>query len=662
MVVLLLLLLASSSPLASSTRSPSPSTAAVAVKWWDIDAAVSDQKITYEEQALAFTLQGLANKRSDGKPTLMFKAGFLDFDWPDADSWWRRELEVAGRVTYTNLTSTLCGLVESFTADEVTVAGAVLYDNAQSSGSGYTLPMALTLSGQESLLPVTEALLANHSCLAKLKVVHDLRIGKNGAMASRDAAWKWAIVNLLPKASTSTVFNLYHFDPAAGSDPQSHATLANLDYAIMSKAFIMDLRPNDPADNKLMAEIFSKLDPLFDAFGWARDEHAWTQAVSVGGGTVFCSFASPNLSFWALLPLPAAAGGKARRLPSGDSGAPLNKSKYYLTFETNEGDTPRIIDSAFGSSWASPLRGSVPVAWSVDPVNSERFPALMDYFASTAKPTDSFIGGVAGAGYVYLGSLSEEQLQRYTARVGKLYKEYGPEVADTYGQANLTTIAKYSKYAAQGGGMAPTAYVSQPLWSHGRYAQGAYKCPELNLYSPTDGTPIICTPNTPSLFYRNRGFDNRSSPAAQLAARIRTAAARYSPPYFITIYGGLSWEPGTAKGPTEFWTMLNGIMKELGDGYAAVGASEMARLAREACNRTGLPPTPAPTPPSCSVTVLQHDCSPYPGHPWKNSTQDVCDSLGCCWHAHGVRPSGHTCIKKEEKAQREVPTCLSPRM
>ena len=105
---------------------------------------------------------------------------------------------------------------------------------------------------------------------------------------------------------------------------------------------------------------------------------------------------------------------------------------------------------------------------------------------------------MAGAGYVYLGALNEEQLQRYTSRVGQLFKKFGPEVADTYGQGNLTTIAKYSKYAAQGG-MAPSAYVTQPLWSHGAYAQGAYKCPELNLYSPSDGTPIICTPNNPNV-------------------------------------------------------------------------------------------------------------------------------------------------------------------
>ena len=214
-------------------------------------------------------------------------------------------------------------------------------------------------------------------------------------------------------------------------------TAGCLDYAIQHRAFVADLDPANSADNALLAEIFSKLDPLFDAYGWAHDEPAWTTAVSVNGGTVFCSFASPNLSFWATFPLPAdAVGGKARRLPSGDSGKPLDRSKHYVTFETNEGDTPRIVVSAFGSSWSNPARGSVPVAWSVDPVLSERFPALMDYYASTAKPNDSFIGGVAGGGYVYIAHLSEVQLERYATRVGALYAEYGPSVVDTYGQAS----------------------------------------------------------------------------------------------------------------------------------------------------------------------------------------------------------------------------------
>ena len=166
--------------------------------------------------------------------------------------------------------------------------------------------------------------------------------------------------------------------------------------------------------SSLLLSIYVDVRPMFMTSLHSKfDEHAWTTAVSVGGGTVFCSFASPNLSFWATFPLPAAAaGGKARRLPSGDSGKALDRSKYYVTFQTNEGDTPRIVISAFGSSWSHPARGSMPVAWSVDPVLSVRFPALMDYYASTAKPTDSFIGGVAGAGYVYLGHLSDVQLER----------------------------------------------------------------------------------------------------------------------------------------------------------------------------------------------------------------------------------------------------------
>ena len=42
----------------------------------------------------------------------------------------------------------------------------------------------------------------------------------------------------------------------------------------MSKAFVMDLRPNDAGDNALMAEVFAKLDPLFDAFVRATQRSA----------------------------------------------------------------------------------------------------------------------------------------------------------------------------------------------------------------------------------------------------------------------------------------------------------------------------------------------------------------------------------------------------
>ena len=61
MLLLFIVLVASS---AAAAASP------IAVKWWDIDAAVKDQNLNYEEQVLAFALQGLVNQRSAGSPTL----------------------------------------------------------------------------------------------------------------------------------------------------------------------------------------------------------------------------------------------------------------------------------------------------------------------------------------------------------------------------------------------------------------------------------------------------------------------------------------------------------------------------------------------------------------------------------------------------------------
>ena len=67
--------------------------------------------------------------------------------------------------------------------------------------------------------------------------------------------------------------------------------------------------------------------PLFDAYGWADDEFSWTNITSHFGGTIMCSFASPNFSFWRRLPLPDGRS-TARKLPLNDRGIKLDKSKY----------------------------------------------------------------------------------------------------------------------------------------------------------------------------------------------------------------------------------------------------------------------------------------------------------------------------------------------
>ena len=84
-------------------------------------------------------------------------------------------------------------------------------------------------------------------------------------------------------------------------------------------------------------------DELVSVWGWSDPEHAYTNITTYAGGAVFCSFSTPNLAWWAALG--EAHGTAGVKLPKHDRGGTLDKDAVYVMFETNEGDTPRILTS-----------------------------------------------------------------------------------------------------------------------------------------------------------------------------------------------------------------------------------------------------------------------------------------------------------------------------
>ena len=565
---------------------------AMPIYWWDMAAANDTQRLTYDEQVSAFAAQGLINYKGS---KLFFDIGPQNFDWPSADKFWRTELQKTARVTFINLEPSFCSLIK-YALGENSFAGLVLYDGSQGSmvhyGDGYSTAIALTIAGQRRLLPVSTLTLERHrDCLGSVAIQKDLR--EVLRQKTRLEAWNWAIETLLPHSSKKTVFNLNRYrvssDPKRFlKDPQSNATASSIDYIIQQNAFVLDLESHSSdghstaprnADDALIERVFSSLDPLFDAYGWADDEFSWTNETSHFGGTIFCSFASPNLSFWSLFPLEN--GQKMpQKLPNNDGGRKLDKSKYYVTFETNEGDTPRILVSAMASAWAAPERGSIPIAWAIDPYLAERFPSLFNYFSTTATKNDSFIAGTAGAGYAYPNQMSEKQLEVYAERVGRLTQKFGPHVFDTYGYANISVHEKYAAAAARGGA-APKAFVTQPNWKSVNPAYSPFRCKDDSNMVLSDGTPLICTSGNPSLFYYSKSL-NATCPSCDLAARIKDTAHRHPPPYFVLVYGGLQAFGGSEqKSKKNFFPLVGNTIQRLGDDFVVIGASELARLARE---------------------------------------------------------------------------------
>ena len=566
---------------------------ALPVRWWDMALANKTKLLTYDEQVSAFALQGLVNRE---QPKLFFDIGEKNFDWPSADKYWRNELETAGRATFSDLEPTFCSLVQ-YALGENAFSGVVVYTGSHGAtaryGDGFSTAIALTIAGQRRLLPVSALTLERQrDCLRSVKIYEDLRETLKGK--ARLDAWDWAIRTLLPQSSKKTVLNLNHYrvptkDPKGFlNDPQSNATASSIDYNIQQNAFMLDLESHSSdghstapqnADDGLIERVFSALEPLFDAYGWSDDEFSWTNETSHFGGTIFCSFASPNLSFWSLFPLPD--GRKTvNKLPDNDGGRKLDQSKYYVTFETNEGDTPRILVSAMASAWAQPERGSIPIAWAIDPYLAERFPALFDFYATTASKNDSFIAGTAGAGYAYPNQMTDEQLERYGKRVGRLAALYGPRIFDTYGYANISVHEKYAAAAIKGGAT-PTAFVTQPNWEYVSPAYSPFQCKNDSNMVLSDGTPLICTSGNPNLFYYSKSL-NAACPSCDLAGRIKEVAAKHPPPYFVLVYGGLQAFGGSEKkSKKNFFPLIGNTIKHLGGDFIAIGASEMARLSRE---------------------------------------------------------------------------------
>ena len=389
----------------------------------------------------------------------------------------------------------------------------------------------------------------------------------------------------------------------------------SVDYPISQAAFIMNLCPLwwcDPIDCKpptkrhgtpeetaLFVEVLGKSDELVSVWGWSDPEHAFANITSHAGGAVFCSFYTPNLSFWKAL-------GNLRsttpvRLPSHDSGLPLDSSRVYLMFETNEGDTPRILTSQFTGAWLSPDRGSAPVSWAVDPLLADFFPELWNYYAESASANDTFVAGVDGAGYVFLAELGKHA-PAYARRAGVYMHRYMPGgggsvvdvgVAD-HRWSDVPNASHLEAYveaaAAEGkgpaprpsnpGGAAPSLFLN---------ACGSHWGQKLNWWLP-DGTPVInsqCmgpaddTSNGHYLYYY-RGSLDAADPAADMADRIRWTVAENreeGEPLFVLAFGGL----GLYGGHDNFFLFLRRVMALLDPAvFSAVGAQEMARLARAA--------------------------------------------------------------------------------
>ena len=560
----------------------------------------------FNAQIAVLALQGLANRAS---PRVFLDAPVF---WSsNASQAWLRDRYIAPQLGFAFATvappapgGLLCALLDALPAG--TVAGLALYDDAALDASRW---LAVTSGALQALLPVTRAMVADAllaPCLGPLPVVVDYTDpAARGGAASNVAAVAWAMRALRPACDATSAYSAGHsFADAVesvdlGGDP---AIDIGLDLAVARRFFTFNLSPDTvkyPAHAAKWQLVVASLvgaggaGDVPNLFGWAEPEPAMTWSTSKAGGAVVCDGA-PNLSFWAALALErgaldggaldggaidggaldggaaaatAAAAAASLQLPYNRNGEALDDSACYVAVQSNEGDTPKIAAALEQGVWLDPRRGSVPVAWGLDPITATIAPGLWAFYVATATRNDTFFAATAGAGYAYPWTMPS--MQPYVARAARLVSsvtaDWPPnswhvDIWDNNWVSNLTVYANHSAAA----GLPLGSFSMQPEEMPGY--SGAL----------SDGTPLVIAAK--DLWYPSL---NATAPLDDLRARVAAVCAG-ARPRFALVYGNLLDSLGLNLID---YALAVRAMEGGPDAVRLVGMQDFTALAREAASR-----------------------------------------------------------------------------
>ncbi len=333
-------------------------------------------------QLALLTLQGLVNR---SRPQL-----YVLFN--PTDEFWLAWLQKRGWVKSVVRLDDPIEVLQRFGS---VVKGLIVYDPLFPA----TKNVATMLASVESGLPVSPRLkrdLDLRELNTSFPVLADLR----GKWKTNAEAYWWAFDNLWARLNHHVVACSY----------PDHIGLR--DYLVQHRIFTFWVtgpidgarQGGDPiAEVQLMERLFERMPvniPVM-SYPWAGEDVGMGEGPGV---TLFAEFGKflvgsidcTNLSVHSGIPVP-----KVRQKPSPPIPS-LSLDKVYFTFIISDGDNlPVLTNSNFPQLWRSPVRGKLPLGWSISPAAILLIPAIVDYYYETATPNDCFVGAVSGVGYTY---------------------------------------------------------------------------------------------------------------------------------------------------------------------------------------------------------------------------------------------------------------------
>jgi hypothetical protein len=486
-------------------------------------------------QMLLLSLQGIANRQ---RPQVYYLFNETDQFWLD----WMRQ---RGWVKRTERVNDPRRLLQRFRSE---IKGMVITDPAVPA----TKNVATMLAG------VHDAVVASPRIARELSlpVIADLR----GRWKKNVDAYRWAFETLWEQMNHHLV---------ACSYPDH---LALRDYLVQNRVFIFWIsgpidgaRPySDPdAEARLAEQILAKMPPntCVLSYPWAGKDIGMGEGPGV---TLFAEFGKYLVGTINVSNLTVHSGirvAQFRQKPAPPAPT-LRDDKVYISFIMSDGDNlPVLTTHNFPQLWRDPLRGKIPIGWTISPAAGLLIPAVVDYYYETSTPQDHWLTAVSGLGYTY----PDQYGIRYRDRE-KVYTDF----------LNLTRLAMVPMdlHAAWIMGITQPKLIAQ--YAELVRPQALFPDYGRRVTRYEDAT-YLTSRNVP-VFHAVMGWRENASPEEQVALweqQVRALTPKQRPAFLHLFL----WNWGTSL------PMLRDLLQRLGDDYVAVRPDHLATLYRQAMER-----------------------------------------------------------------------------
>ena len=464
-LLLALALIASCKPEYKISARELPELPEGAVLWLDLTrwngASTKDtteMKRMWDALHLSATLQGIVNREA---PVLYLD--YVNADGFNTDEYWWDKYSAPGEWLDGKERVTIYDPVKACDILRDRIEGMVVYDPKIPA----TSCIASMVAGVENVVAVrydpSPGSIYNRMMEREYPVkVWLVEQDGTSKFKSKTDAYRWAIDQYLKPGKCNTEYAGYYIDQCwlqnPGASAKNHHQLSNHDFFVGKRAFFFDLSPwsdevatDDPAgevgaDYRTLQEIllacyrqngngetFCHIGG-FPAWAYKYTNHRevggkhtpaeteWKFAEIIGEYNAFKDAdaiaygAIANSSFWQHFPLrssyPQAKASRKVMQDKGylDANGHVDLSKRYVLLYVGDYDAASWVYQTTPSIWDDPLRGKVPMMWSISPILARRAPQALHYLWTSATENDWFAAADNGAGYLNPGSLEEPRL------------------------------------------------------------------------------------------------------------------------------------------------------------------------------------------------------------------------------------------------------------